>query len=85
MSNLSISRLLGFTLIAGGTIVGIVMMVLMSSYANDGKFTPTAATIGVIAVFILLVLPQIALGVYLIWDSMQETAVFPPENPSASE
>jgi hypothetical protein len=85
MSNLSISRLLGIALIAGGTIVGIIMMVLMSNYAGEGKFTPTSATIGVIAAFIFLVLPQLGLGVYLIWDSMQETAVTPPENSPTSE
>ena len=80
MSNLSISRLLGIALIAGGTIVGIIMMILMSNTASEGKFTSAAATITVIAAFILLVLPQIGLGVYLIWDSMQETAVSPPKN-----
>ena len=75
MSNLSISRLLGIALIAGGAIVGVIMMILMSNYASEGKFTSTTATIA----FILLVLPQIGLGVYLIWDSMQETAVSPPK------
>jgi hypothetical protein len=80
MSNLSISRLFGIALIAGGTIVGLLIMVLMSNYASDGKFTTASATLAVIAAFILLVLPQIGLGIYLIWDSMRETAVIPPEN-----
>jgi len=80
MTNLSISRLFGIALIAGGAIVGIILMVLMSSYASDGKFTSSTATITLIIAFILLVLPQIGLGVYLIWDSMKETAVSPPED-----
>lgn len=84
MKNLSISRLLGIALIAGGAIIGVIMMLLMSNYASKDKFTPTGATIAVIATFILLVLPQIGLGVYLIWDSMQETAVSAPSTQSVS-
>jgi uncharacterized membrane protein YcaP (DUF421 family) len=80
MTNISISRLFGIALIAGGTIVGIVLMILMSNYAKNGVFTSTTATIITIAAFIILVLPQIGLGSYLIWDSMQETAV--PTSPS---
>jgi hypothetical protein len=83
MSNLSISRLLGIALIAGGAIVGIVLMVLMSTYAGEGTFTPTTAAIGVIVAFILLVLPQFGLGVYLIWDSFKETGVSPPKPPES--
>lgn len=75
MKNLSISRLLGIALITGGVIVGLIMIVLMSNYASEGKFTTIGATMAVIAAFILIVLPQIGLGVYLIWNSLQETAV----------
>jgi hypothetical protein len=82
MTNLSTSRLFGIALIAGATIVGIVMMVLMSTYTSAGKFT---ATLAIIVAFIFLVLPQIGLGIYLIWDSLQETAVFPLENSPPTE
>ena len=84
MTNFSISRLFGIALIAGGTIVGIIMMILMSNYASNGIFTPATATIATIVAFILLVLPQIGLGVYLIWDSMQETAVSADSQPNIS-
>ena len=88
MTNISISRLFGIALIAGGTIVGIILMILMSNYASSDIFTSKTATIITIMAFLLLVLPQIGLGTYLIWDSMQETAVstrpsqetLPPEN-----
>jgi hypothetical protein len=85
MSNSTITRLLGIALIAGGTIVGIVMMILMSNYAREGIFTPTNATLAVVTSFIFLVLPQIGLGVYLIWYSMGETAVSPSKNPPPPE
>ena len=82
MTTLSMSRLLGIALIAGGALVGIIMMILMSNYASEGTVTSATATIAIIAAFIILVLPQIGLGVYLIWDSMGATAVAPPENSS---
>ena len=63
-------KLLGIALIAGGAIVGVVFMLLMSSSAGKGTFSPTAAAIAVITGFLLLALPQIGLGVYLIWRSM---------------
>lgn len=64
--------------------MGIVLMILMSSYASNGTFTSTTSTIAIIAAFILLVLPQIGLGVYLIWDSMQKTAVSTDSQPNIS-
>lgn len=60
------------------------MIVLMSSYASGGLLTATSATIGVIVAFIVLVLPQIGLGAYLIWHSLQETAVSPGTIQSVS-
>ena len=52
MTTISISRLFGIALIAGGSIVGIIMMVLMSNYADAGNFTSATATIATIAAFI---------------------------------
>ncbi len=85
MSKLPISRLLGIALIAGATIVGIVMMVLMSNYAQAGTLTPSGATLFVIIAFLLLVFPQFGLGIYLIWDSLQEKDLSSPENSPLSE
>ncbi len=60
------------------------MLILMSNYASNGTFTSATATMAVIAAFLFLVLPQIGLGVYLIWDSMQETAVTASAPPNIS-
>ena len=55
------------------------MMVLMASYVRADDLTAATATIIVIIAFILLVLPQLGLGAYLLWDSLGETAVGSPE------
>ena len=68
---ISTQRLLGIALIAGGVLVGVVVMVLLNGYANDGAVTAVTATFGVILGFLLLVLPQLVLGVYLIWHDSQ--------------
>lgn len=65
-------RLLGIALITGGTFVGIIIMALMASYVRSGHFTTATATFGVIIALLLLVLPQFALGVYLIWHSLTD-------------
>jgi hypothetical protein len=85
MSNPTITRLLGIALIAGGTIVGIVLILLTSNYVSGGTLSTTTATLAVIVSFLFLVLPQIGLGAYLIWHSMQKTAVSHHENPSSTE
>lgn len=64
-------RLLAIALIIGGALVGIVIMFMMASYARSGHFSTAAATIGVIVAFMLFVLPQFGLGIYLIWHSLQ--------------
>ena len=69
---ISTQRLLGIALIAGGVLVGVVVMVLLNGYANDGAVTAVTATFGVILGFLLLVLPQLVLGVYLIWHDSQQ-------------
>lgn len=82
MTKLPLSKLLGIALIAGGAVVGVILMVLMSGYAASGQLSSTTATLLVMAALLLFVLPQIALGVYLIWHGMGKTAVSPPtQNP----
>lgn len=66
-------RLLGIGLIAGGALVGVVVIVLLSSYVRNGGMTAVTATIGVIIGFLFLVLPQFALGAYLIWRNLGHT------------
>ena len=69
---ISTQRLLGIALIGGGVLVGVVVMVLFNGYANNGAITAVIATFGVILGFLLLVLPQLVLGVYLIWHDSQQ-------------
>ncbi len=69
--NISKERILGVALVAGGALVGVVIIVLLNGYAQDGRLTAVTATIAVILGFLLLVLPQFALGVYLIWHDVQ--------------
>jgi len=73
---LATERLLGVGLIIGGALVGVVVIVLLSGYARNGGMTAVTATIGVIIGFLLLVLPQFALGAYLIWHDLGHT---PPD------
>ena len=68
-------RVLGFVLIAGGVLVGIVIVVLMSVYRGEGSLSAGAATLGAALGMIVLVLPQLGVGAFLLWKGGQETAV----------
>jgi hypothetical protein len=59
-------RTLGFVLIAGGIIVAIVVVALMTVYRNEGSLTGGAAVLGMAIGIIVLSLPQLAFGVYLL-------------------
>jgi hypothetical protein len=67
-------RILGIILIAGGIIVGIVVTVLMMVYRGEGSLTAGAATLGWVLGIAVLVLPQLAIGVFLLWKGTQEAA-----------
>lgn len=68
-------RTLGFVLIAGGVIVGIIITVLMLVYRNEGSLSAGAATLGITIGILVLVLPQLGLGTYMLWKGGQEAAV----------
>ena len=68
-------RILGLILIAGGIIVGIVITVLMMVYRGEGSLTAGAATLGWVLGIAVLVLPQLAIGAFLLWKGTQEAAV----------
>lgn len=68
-------RTLGLILIAGGIIVGIVITALMIVYRNEGSLGAGAATLGITIGILVLVLPQLGLGTYLLWKGGQEAAV----------
>ena len=69
---ISTQRLLGIALIGGGVLVGVVVMVLFNGYANNGAVTAGTAIFAIILSFLVLVLPQLTLGVYLIWHDSQQ-------------
>ncbi len=65
-------RILGIILIAGGIVVGIVITVLMMVYRGEGSLTPGAATLGWVLGIAILVLPQLGIGIFLLWKGGQE-------------
>jgi len=68
-------RTLGLILIAGGIIVGIIITALMVVYRNEGSLTAGAATLGITIGILVLVLPQLGLGTYMLWKGGREAAV----------
>ena len=68
-------KTLGIILIIGGVVVGGIILVLMSVYRNEGSLTSGAATLGITLGFLVLVLPQLAFGAYLLMQSKQESIV----------
>ncbi len=67
-------RILGIILIAGGIIVGIIITALMLVYRGEGSLTSGAATLGWVLGIAVLVLPQLAIGIFLLWKGGQEAA-----------
>ncbi len=66
---------LGTILIIGGIVVGIVIVGLMSVYRSEGSLTSGAATLGIVIGFLVLVLPQLGFGAYLLLRGRQDAAV----------
>jgi hypothetical protein len=67
-------RTLGIILIAGGLIVGIIIGVLMTVYRGEGSLSAGAATLGMVIGLLVLVLPQLGVGAFLLWRGSQEAA-----------
>lgn len=67
-------RIIGIILIAGGIIVGIIVVALMVVYYNEGSLSAGAATLGAVLGIGVLVLPQLGLGTYMLWKGRQEAA-----------
>ena len=59
-------RLLGFALLIGGLLVGIIVTWLMWLYANEELLATGTAVIGTLLGLLLLALPQFILGMYLL-------------------
>jgi len=68
-------RILGIILIAGGIIVGIIITALMLVYRGEGSLTSGAAMLGWVLGIAVLVLPQLAIGAFLLWKGSQEAVV----------
>ncbi len=67
-------RTIGIILIAGGIIVGGIISLLMIVYTREGNLTGGAATLGAVIGFLILVLPQLGFGTFLLIKGQQETA-----------
>jgi hypothetical protein len=67
-------KTLGLILIAGGIIVGIIIVVLMGVYRGDG-LSDSGMALGITLGFLVLVLPQLGFGAFLLWKGGQDTAV----------
>lgn len=66
---------LGIILIIGGIVVGGIIVALMTVYRNEGSLTSGAATLGMVIGFLVLVLPQLGFGAYLLLRGRQEAVV----------
>lgn len=68
-------KTLGIILIIGGIVVGIIILALMSVYRSEGSLTSGAATLGIALGFLVLVLPQLGFGAFLLMCGRQESVV----------
>ena len=68
-------KTLGVILIIGGIVVGAVIIALMSVYRSEGSLTSGAATLGIVIGLLVLVLPQLGFGAYLLMRGQQEAVV----------
>ncbi len=68
-------KTLGVILIIGGIVVGGIIIALMSVYRGEGSLTSGAATLGIAIGFLVLVLPQLGFGAYLLMRGQQESMV----------
>ena len=68
-------KTLGAILIAGGVIVGGIIIWLMSAMRADGNLTASGASLGMALGILVLALPQLGFGAFLIWRGGQEAAV----------
>lgn len=67
-------KTLGIVLIAGGTLVGIIIAWLGSIYLREGSLTTGATALGIALGLIILALPQVGFGIFLwIKDGQTET------------
>ncbi len=68
-------KTLGIILLIGGVVVGGIIIALMTVYRGEGSLTAGAATLGIVIGFLVLVLPQLGFGAYLLVRGQQEAVV----------
>jgi len=68
-------RTLGYILIAGGVIVGIIITVLMVVYRGEGRLTAGGMALGITLGLLILVLPQLGVGAYMIWKGGEDAQI----------
>ncbi len=68
-------KTLGIILIIGGFVVGAIIVVLMNVYRIEGSLTAGAATLGIVIGLLVLSLPQLGFGFYLLMRDRQEAVV----------
>ena len=66
---------LGIVLIIGGLVVGGIIVALMTVYRNEGSLTSGAATLGIVLGLLVLSLPQLAFGAFLMLRGRAAAAV----------
>ncbi|MCA9865250.1 MAG: hypothetical protein KC410_02030 [Anaerolineales bacterium] len=68
-------KTLGIILLIGGVVVGAIIIALMTVYRGEGSLTAGAATLGIVIGFLVLVLPQLGFGAYLLVRGQQEAVI----------
>jgi hypothetical protein len=66
---------LGIILIIGGLVVGGIIVALMTVYRNEGSLTSGSATLGIVLGLLVLSLPQLAFGGFLLLRGREEATV----------
>lgn len=66
-----LGKLLGIGLLVGGFMASMVIGYVITIYVADGTLTTGMASMALVLVGVVVVLPQVALGVYLFRQSWQ--------------
>jgi hypothetical protein len=68
-------RTLGILLIIGGLVVGAIIIAMMVAFRNGGNLTTDGMVLGIVLGLLVLSLPQLGFGVFLLMRGQQEAAV----------
>jgi len=68
-------RTLGILLIIGGIVVGAIIIAMMTAFRNGGNLTADGMVLGIALGLLVLSLPQIGFGVFLLMRGQQEAVV----------